>query len=109
MLFRKGANMDMPQKKHQTEELKKQLAEATNDRLRALADFQNLQKRTREDQERFAKLAAASLFAQLLTPFDHLKMAAAHTKDQGIEMVVRQFKQVFEQEGIKEIEAQGKA
>lgn len=90
------------------EELEQQLAEATHSKLRALADFQNLQKRTHEDQLRFAKLAAASLFVELLTPFDHLKMAAAHSKDQGIELVVRQFKQVFEQEGVKEIEAVGK-
>jgi molecular chaperone GrpE len=94
--------------KKRYEELEKKLAEMTNDRLRALADFQNLQKRTREEQERFAKLSNAAIITELLMPFDHLKMAAEHTKDQGIAMVVRQFQQIFEQEGVKEIDALGK-
>lgn len=90
------------------EELEAQLSEASNDRMRALADFHNLQSRTRADQEKFVKLSTGSLVAQLLTPFDHLNMAAAQSKDQGLEMIARQFKQIFEQEGVKEIEAEGK-
>lgn len=89
-------------------ELETQVGDANNDRLRALADFQNLQKRTRDDQERFVKLSTASLITQMLMPYGHLNTAAEQSKDKGLEMIARQFKQIFEQEGVKEIEAQGK-
>lgn len=75
---------------------------------RALADYQNLERQVRQDQQRFAKIATQMFVEQMLTPFDHLQMAAKHINDKGLELVIAQFKQLFESQGLTEIEAAGK-
>ena len=111
---------DDTKKKHQTksadsarndtrvEELETQLVEKDTAHKRALADYQNLQKNTREERERFAKMASELLIQELLVPIDHLEMAVAHMKDTSLELIHRQFMQVLEREGVKEIETLGK-
>ncbi|HAV15588.1 MAG TPA: nucleotide exchange factor GrpE [Candidatus Pacebacteria bacterium] len=107
---------DNTKKKHQqkltrdsrVEELETQLIEKDTAHKRALADYQNLQKNTREEHERFAKMASALLIQELLVPIDHLEMAVAHMKDTSLELIHRQFMQVLEREGVKEIETLGK-
>jgi len=107
---------DNKKKKHQqkltrdsrVEELETQLIEKDTAHKRALADYQNLQKNTREEHERFAKMASALLIQELLVPIDHLEMAVAHMKDTSLELIHRQFMQVLEREGVKEIETLGK-
>jgi len=74
---------------------------------RALADYQNLQKRTENDKSRFAKLANATLVEKLLSIIDDLERAAAHVKDEGINMIVKQFSILLEEEGVEEIIAHG--
>ena len=88
-------------------ELETQLIEKDGAYKRALADYQNLQKNTREEREKFAKMASALLIQELLMPIDHLEMAVVHTKDTSLELIYRQFVQVLEKEGVKEIEALG--
>lgn len=70
---------------------------------RALADYQNLERQVLEDQTRFAKIATRIFVEQMLTPFDHLQIAAKHINDQGLNLVMGQFKQLFESQGLKEI------
>ncbi len=74
----------------------------------ALADYQNLQKRTRKEQETFAKMSTGMLIQELLVPLDHLGMTADHIKDPALGMVIKQFNQVLEKEGLTEIEALNK-
>ena len=87
--------------------LEHELEEKDQLHKRALADYQNLQRRTHEDQQRFVKIAAASFISNILTPLDHLMRAQEHLQDKGIEMIIKQFQQALEQEGVKEIEAEG--
>ncbi len=75
---------------------------------RALADYQNLERQVREDQSRFARIATQLFVEQMLMPFDHLMMAAKHINDKGLNLVIGQFKQLFESQGLREIEALGK-
>src|SRR3990167_11288992 len=97
---------DDTKKKHQMKptqnprvvELESQLAEKDTAHKRALADYQNLQKNTREERERFAKMASALLIQELLVPIDHLEMAVAHMKDTSLELIHRQFMQVLERD-----------
>lgn len=70
---------------------------------RALADYQNLERQTRESQIRFAKLATQGFVEELIGPYDNLLLATKHLKDKGLEMVIGQFRQVFESQGLKEI------
>ncbi len=75
---------------------------------RALADYQNLERQTKEAHIRFAKLATQSFVEEMIEPYDHLKLAAAHVKDKGLDMVMGQFKTVFESQGLQEINPEGK-
>lgn len=84
-------------------ECERRLAEAEGKYKRALADYQNLERQTRESQIRFAKLATQGFVEELIGPYDNLLRATAHLKDKGLEMVIGQFRQVFESQGLKEI------
>lgn len=85
------------------------LAEAEGKYKRALADYQNLERQTREAQIRFAKLATQGFVEELIGPYGNLLLATKHLKDKGLEMVIGQFRQVFESQGLKEINPIGQA
>lgn len=72
---------------------------------RALADYQNLEKRNHDQQSLFVQLASLSVIERLLPIYDHLLMAADHLQDPGLTMVVKQFNDLLNSEGVKEIEA----
>lgn len=75
--------------------------------LRALADYQNLEKRVDREKENFVKFANAVLILKMIPVLDNLERANEHLKDQGIELVIKQFKDALSSEGVKEIEAKG--
>lgn len=77
--------------------------------LRALADYQNLEKRVEREKETFVKFANAVLILKMLPVLDNLERASEHLKDQGIELVIKQFKEALSSEGVTEIEAAGQA
>lgn len=70
---------------------------------RALADYQNLERQVADANLRMVKLATKEFVESLVGPYVHLKMAASHLHDKGLEMVLRQFQQVFEAQGLEEI------
>lgn len=74
---------------------------------RALADYQNLEKRVEEERKLLSKLSASLLIEKLLPVLDNLENAQGHLKDEGLEMVIKQFKEIFAQEGVEEIAAKG--
>ena len=88
--------------------LEEQLAHCKDREQRALADYQNLIRRTREDQSRFAKLATVEFVENLLQPLGHLQLAADQLNDQGLTMVITQLWQTLEQQGLSRIEVKGK-
>lgn len=81
-------------------DLQAQVADLDNKWKRALADYQNLQKRTQTERTAFVKLANFSLFASLLPAIDDLERAAAHLNDPGLNLVIKQFHSLFDQEGL---------
>lgn len=91
----------------QIQDLKLELTLVDGKYRRALADYQNLERQVREDQSRFARIAAQLFVEQMLVPFDHLMLAAKHLSDKGLDIVITQFKQLFEAQGLKEIVAEG--
>jgi len=70
---------------------------------RALADYQNLEKRVSANQIDFIKFANSALLTKLLTILDSLDRANAHSQDQGITIIINQFKKLLESEGVKKI------
>jgi len=74
---------------------------------RALADYQNLEKRIEEERKLLSKLSASLLIEKMLPILDNLENAQSHLKDEGLEMVIKQFKDILDQEGVEEILAIG--
>lgn len=101
-----------PQEQKDTEaiiaELQQQLQEAKNKEQRALADYQNLIRRTAQEKARFVQMAAVSFVSDLLEPLSHLQMASNQLADVGLQMVITQLLQTLEAHGLKRIDALGK-
>ena len=88
--------------------LKEQVLEAENKWKRALADYENLVKRTQREKENFFKFANRRLLEKLLGVLDDLELCRKHLDDQGLNLGVEKFKELLESEGVKEIEVLGK-
>jgi molecular chaperone GrpE len=76
--------------------------------LRALADYQNLERRSQEDKERVRTFAAETILTRLLPVIDTLGKAQDHLKDAGLDIALRELWAVVEEQGVTKIEAMGK-
>ena len=92
----------------QLQELEEQIHTLKEAQLRSQADYHNLVRRTQEDRAKLVKLATLGLVEDLLQPLDHLSMAAAQLKDAGLDMVIKQFWSVLNQQGLEELQVLGK-
>ncbi len=84
------------------------LQQADQARLRALADYQNLQRRSLADRANWSKLATQDLLLSILDPLEHLRLAAEQLNDPGLTMVVKQLFDRLQDQGFKKIDALGK-
>lgn len=75
---------------------------------RALADYQNLERRFSTEKEVLAKFLNGTLIEKLLVIVDDLERASEHIKDQGIKMILDKFKSVLFSEGVEEIRAENR-
>lgn len=90
------------------EELKKQLEDVSNSWKRALADYQNLERRAGIEKEEFAKYAKSSLIIKLLPALDNLDALGKHSHDQGLIICIKSLQNVLDKEGLSEIQVFGK-
>ena len=93
--------------------LKQELEDVTDRYKRILAEFENFKKRSSKEREGLYNSLTADIASKLLPVMDNLEKALqAETQDanykQGIELVIKQFKDVLTSIGVKEIEAVGK-
>ena len=99
--------------KKQIDSQKIELAE-TEDRLkRVAAEFDNYKKRNTKERETMYNSILADIVSAFLPILDNLEKAMlTKTEDenykQGIELVLKQFKDILQANGVKEIEAVGK-
>ena len=99
----------------QTDELAKtkQELEETTDRLkRIMAEFENYKKRSGKEREMLYNSLLADIVSSFLPVIDNLEKAAeAKTEDenykQGLELVLKQFKDVLAKFGVEEIKTVG--
>lgn len=94
--------------KVELEKLKKERDGYKNKYLRALADYQNLEKRIIEDRQEVLKDANKQLILKLLTFLDNLDKAEVFVKDHGLKMAKDNFFQLLKNEGLEEIQILGK-
>lgn len=82
---------------------------------RAVADYQNLEKRVSEGRSELTNFVGAELIKKLLPVLDHLEQALGGISEQerqsgwarGVELAVKEFQQVLQSEGLDQIEADG--
>ena len=80
---------------------------------RLMAEFENFKKRSEKERTLLYNSVMGDVATKLLPVVDNLEKAAkANTEDkgyqEGVEMVLKQFKEVLDSNGVKEIEAVGK-
>lgn len=105
-------NEKLNQKSEEIIELKKQLDEKEDRLKRLMAEFDNFKKRTTKEREHLYNTLISDIIKNLLPVLDNLEKAAtAETNDegykQGIELVLKQFKEVLKANGVQEIETIG--
>lgn len=89
--------------------------ESDNKYMRALADYQNLLKRTAKEKEEFFKYSNEQLIIEMIPVYDNLKVSLNHTDEQiekspwleGVKYVLKQFKGILEGVGVEEIKTVG--
>ena len=92
---------------------KEQLNEQEDRLKRLMAEFDNFKKRSTKEREGLYNSLISDIFTSLLPVIDNLEKAVeAKTEDesykQGVELVLKQFKDVLVANGVNEIEAVGK-
>lgn len=93
--------------------LQKQKLEEQEDRLkRLMAEFDNFKKRSTKEREGLYNSLISDIITNLLPVIDNLEKAVeAKTEDesykQGVELVLKQFKDVLKANGVEEIETVG--
>ena len=93
--------------------LQKEQIEEQEDRLkRLMAEFDNFKKRSQKEREGLYNSLISDIFTSLLPVIDNLEKAVeSQTQDeaykQGVELVLKQFKDVLKSNGVEEIETVG--
>jgi len=104
--------MDNKKKKEtknpEVEKLKKEAEEYKNKYLRALADYQNLEKRVREERSQLVRTANLNLIMKLLPFLDNLEKAEVFIKDQGLKIAKDHLFRSLKEIGIEEIDVVNK-
>src|SRR3989344_5330913 len=103
---------------NKTIELEAKVEELESQLKRAVADYHNLERRITEGRSELNSWASGELIKKMLPVLDHLETALAGASAlseqseskgwaKGVELAVKEFKQVLEQEGLDQIETDG--
>ena len=74
-----------------------------NQLKRALADYQNLEKRIASEKGEWIRIANKDLLLKLLPGLDNLILAKKHTQDEGVKISIKHFLDILEQVGVQKI------
>ncbi|MBP3502426.1 MAG: nucleotide exchange factor GrpE [Clostridia bacterium] len=110
---KKNNNKDLEKIKELIEIQKKEIEEKDDRLKRLMAEFENFKKRSSKEREGLYNSLVADITSSLLPIIDNLEKAVqVKTEDenfkQGIELVLKQFKDVLASNGVTEIETVGK-
>lgn len=102
-------------KEEEAPSTEEQLKKAQHNYLKALADYQNLVKRTAQEKIEYVKYANEQLVMEFVPVYDNLKISLEHIDEKdkenpwvkGIEYVIKMFKDLLENNGITEIKTVG--
>ncbi|MCF7931057.1 MAG: nucleotide exchange factor GrpE [Acholeplasmataceae bacterium] len=102
--------------KEQIEQLEAEIKNYKDKLLRNAAELENFKKRMNQERINDRKYASKNLIADILNPLEQLNMAVNMKTDNdvlknyliGFKMINDQFYSIFEQDGLKEIDALNK-
>ena len=108
----KMENKDNKELKEEENKIKLELEETTDRLKRLMAEFDNFKKRSAKERESLYNSILSDIVSSLLPVVDNLENAVnVETQDdrykQGVELVLKQFKDVLSSVGVKEIETVG--
>ena len=107
----KKQNQDFNKLQGDFNQLQTQFSLLENQLKRAVADYQNLEKRVSEGRSELTNWATTELLKKLLTVLDHYEKALVGASDQdrasgrfkGVELATGQLRNVLQSEGLEEI------
>lgn len=99
---------DLEEKVEEVEKDNSQLENLENQLKRALADYQNLEKRIAGEKSDWIRLANKDLILRLMPGLDSLLLAEKHTADQGVKVSIKHFLDTLVEVGVKRIETENK-
>lgn len=99
--------------KQEVENQKAELDEREDRLKRLMAEFDNFKKRSAKEREQLYNSLISDIAISFLPVIDNLEKAVSVKTDDenyriGVELVLKQFKEVLESNGVKAIEAVGK-
>lgn len=103
----KSLKREIKKEKEKIKSLKKELDEKKDQLLRTIADFQNYKKRVKKEMNEAIKYSKEELISKFLDVQENLERVN-ELNSKGLQLIMNQLKRIFEEEGIKEIEAVGK-
>ena len=95
-------------KKSERRNLENQIAELEENLKRALADYQNLERRVLSEKSDLIKYSNQELLKTLLPSFDNLYLAEKYIQDEGIKLTVQKLTENLEEVGVKRINVENK-
>lgn len=101
-------NASQPMDPKKVTELESQCEEWKNKYLRVLADYQNLEKRTISQVDETRKYAAERIIVRILSILDTFERAQSHLKDQGLELALKEFYAMLQENGVIKMLTVGK-
>ncbi len=90
------------------DKIKKEAEEWKAKYLRALADYQNLEKRVTQMRQDMMQNALESVIVEFLPVIDVLEKAEKHINDQGLTLGLKSFWNVLSGKGVRRLETKGK-
>lgn len=92
----------------EVEELKQKVGELENNYKRALADYQNLQRRVNEERGEWLKASNRELLLRVLPILDTLMLGFKHTQSADLKVMIGQFLDVLKSEQVTKIDTKDK-
>jgi len=111
------ADPALPLLEQEVQRLRRELQQAKEQYVRAVAEFDNARKRLHREKEEFVRYAAEAIVERLLPIVDSLDHALAAVDKpadpqavvKGVQLIHRQLLDVLEREGVKRILSVGEA
>lgn len=94
---------ELKQKAGEFDALKDLASQLENLYKRAVADYQNLERRTQEERSGWIKTSNKELIIKLLSVLDDLYLANKHLQDKGLGLIIQFFFGILNKEGLTEL------